>query len=1150
MNLRLHFYLLFFITTLISNNLYAGPGDTTVVHAFNFNGPREGWIQFPSDTVSYEKVLMLYTLKCNPAQSPACGEWDYQTSTNLFEHTHQYDSTMHMQPQFTINGDAPDTLRLMNNVSWNYHGYFQFHNNPSIVDSATIGIGNKTMAAPLSSNSKDARSQFIYRATELNNAGLTADTLTAIKFYINSTNDIKNLKIKIKHTLYDSLNIDNIIDTGFTVVYNHHQNFTNTGWNTLLFTNPFVWDGNSNLLIDISYREQSLSAIDNNFLAADSTSYISSLQSSEPDFNLKLDQTDFMPISANSFQQLDSFITIGFWSKGDINTLPANTSIINAIDSAGNRVLNIHLPWGNSRIYWDAGNSYTNSYDRIDNAATPSEIANNWVYWTFTKNAKTGSMKIYKNGTVWKQASGKTKLMKGIKEFVFGGMINNNNGYAGNVDELCIWSIDLSPLEIKEIMNQNIKSTHPQYGKLLYYYSFDEGQGFTAHDLSNNGNDFPLVGLPVWKNYAGENRMKAFKKSHLRPQIMFTIGSFANSTLDSSFVVDSIPQQQVMVILYNDTIHPNTNIPTDTLVMYKAYYRYLYNAQGVAYDSILVNPDTTLVNAEHPYWDAPFEVVNRWELGRFITPYGNGLDLGAGFTWVYDVSDYEPLLHDSVELKAGNWQELLDLKFLCIEGTPPRKVNGIHKIYQGIYWYHDQNIESHLSAKTVALKPNSTDAKLQLTNTGHGMGGNDNCSEFCPRNNTIKINGQVAFNEYLWRDNCDNNPLFPQGGTWIYSRANWCPGAEVSPYEYDLSPYLPDDSITVDYDMQTYVWNGQGSAPNYEIEGYLFEYLPAAFTNDASIEDIVAPNNKKYYARYNPMVGSPKIIIKNTGKDTLKSLDFEYRVGGRGAYQTYHWTGNLPFMAKQEVTLDPLQWWDFDGQKHFTCRIKNPNGQTDEYPQNNEMRTNIDVVPEYPSTFLIWLRTNSQSSTQNKLYIEDNYGNVVYSKVNLTNNKLYKDTVTLPYGYYKLRLEDTGGNGLRFWANMPPYGTQTGGSLQIRKLNKWLVKNFQPDFGREISQSFTVGFVLGEKEIEAPKNLITVYPNPTTGHVKIALGLTKEQNIRLTLLDINGRLIRVMDQSNIKNQTLQLNIDELPKGVYVLRIELENEMIVKKIILQ
>ena len=49
------------------------------------------------------------------------------------------------------------------------------------------------------------------------------------------------------------------------------------------------------------------------------------------------------------------------------------------------------------------------------------------------------------------------------------------------------------------------------------------------------------------------------------------------------------------------------------------------------------------------------------EIGRFITPYGINLDLGPnGFQWVYDVTDYEPLLHDSVEFSAGNLQELID----------------------------------------------------------------------------------------------------------------------------------------------------------------------------------------------------------------------------------------------------------------------------------------------------------------------------------------------------------------------------------------------------------------------------------------------------------------------------------------------------------
>ena len=1134
---------------LLPSKSIAGPGDTTIVQAFTFNSSREGWVKFPSDTVSYEKVLMYYTLKCNPAQSPACGEWDYLTYTNLYEHTGNLDSTMHMQPQFTVNGTSPDTLKLMNSESWSYNAYFQYYSNPSIVDSAIIGIGNKTMAAPLSSNAKDARSQFIYRASEIIAAGLSADTLTAIKFFVNNTNDLKNLQIRIKSTTLDSLDLHTFVNNGLTMVYNKHTNITTLGWNTIYFTTPFIWDGSSNLLFDISYRQQSNTNIVNNFLKADSTSYVSSLQSLENDFNLKLDGADFMPIGTNAYSQLDSFITISFWSKGDANILPVNTSLLVARDTLGNKVLNVHLPWSNGNIYWDAGNNSTNKYDRIYKSDAALDYKSGWVYWSFTKNAKTGKMKIYKNGALWHQGSGKTKIMTGISTFTFGGAISLKNGYAGNVDDINIWATELSPSEIMETMYQNISPSHPKYSDLLYYYKFDEGQGLTTHDHSNNSNDFQLQGLPEWNNYKGANRIKNATASHIRPQLIIASGSFAGSSLDSTFVVDSTANPVQMVVLYNDTVHPNSNIPTDTLLRYMAYYRYKYNSQGVVYDSVFITPDTVMVNAMHPYWDAPFEVINRWELGRFITPYGNGLSLGDGFTWVFDVSDFEPLLHDSVSLKAGNWQELLDLKFLCIEGTPARKVNKIHRIYQGIYYYRDASIEDKLSAKTVALNSNSEYAKLRLVNTGHGMGGNLNCSEFCPRNNTINVNGAKAYDEFLWRNTCDFNPLYPQGGTWIYSRANWCPGAEVSPYEYDLSSYLPDDSITVDYDMQSYIWNGQGSTPNYRIEGYLFEYQAASFTNNASIEAVIAPNNAKRYARYNPMVGKPIIVVRNAGKDTLKSLDIEYRVGGRAKYQTYHWTGNIPFEAKQEIKLPALSWWDFDGQKTFDCRLKNPNGVSDEYPQNNAMQTNIKTVPEFPSSFIVRFKSNSQAY-QNTIEILDRHEKVVYTKSGFANNSTYVDTITLPYGFYRFRLKDTGGNGIRFWANMPPYGNETAGYLQMRKTSGSFLMNFQADFGREVAQSFTVGFYLGDDETYAPSNQISVYPNPSQDQFNISLGLVTEQDVNLVLMDLNGREISRKSYSDIKNQTLRLNLDNYPKGLYVLRIELKDEVIIKKIVLQ
>lgn len=65
-----------------------------------------------------------------------------------------------------------------------------------------------------------------------------------------------------------------------------------------------------------------------------------------------------------------------------------------------------------------------------------------------------------------------------------------------------------------------------------------------------------------------------------------------------------------------------------------------------------------------------------FSIGSFVTPYGKRLEMGgsSGWQWSYDVTDYAPLLHGTLEIVTGNNQELLDLRFLFIEGTPERDV--------------------------------------------------------------------------------------------------------------------------------------------------------------------------------------------------------------------------------------------------------------------------------------------------------------------------------------------------------------------------------------------------------------------------------------------------------------------------------------------
>ena len=98
-------------------------------------------------------------------------------------------------------------------------------------------------------------------------------------------------------------------------------------------------------------------------------------------------------------------------------------------------------------------------------------------------------------------------------------------------------------------------------------------------------------------------------------------------------------------------------------------------------------------------WDAMLYVpvndtVEAFKLGSFVTPYGKRLKMGGhnGWEWVYDLTDYAPILSGKKVLRIGNNQELLDIEFQFIKGIPardPMTVKNIYSLgeYDGHYGY-------------------------------------------------------------------------------------------------------------------------------------------------------------------------------------------------------------------------------------------------------------------------------------------------------------------------------------------------------------------------------------------------------------------------------------------------------------------------------
>lgn len=1123
--------------------------DTIVVQTFTYGSPQNAWFVFPPDTTSYEKILMHYKLKCNPAQNPACGEWDYLTYTYLYNHTGVLDSTLYTAPSFTVSGLSPDTFSFMNSPSYSYFPHFQqyivFTDTTSVSEINVGGIIPFPSDETFRSSQSDSRAQYLWKASELSAAGIVAGNITGLGFDISSLgSELKNLQIRIKHSLLDSLTPESYETFGFQTVYFLNTTFSTSGIKRLDFLTPFAWNGTSNLVIDVSFDNVS-TGISNSVLG-DNTGWSSGIVSGNSDGFLDFEGPDYVQVPSAAFAQIDSFITIMFWQYGNTQLQPQADMLFEGVNAEGQRVLNVHLPWDNGNIYWDAGNA--SGFDRIELGAQPAQYEGKWNHWAFTKNAVTGSMKIFLNGNLFHSGTGMTRRMNGVVNFKIGSAANGTYNYDGFIDEFSLWKKDLDAATIQQWMKKNIDNSHPFYNDLVLYYPFNETSGTIALDAGINGFHGTLAGLPARKTIPGSEIFRNFSSTQQRPFLLM-IQSEYQSYIDSLLVIDTLENNPLQIFVYADSLNPLT--ATDTLLAWETYYTFTFDNNGNATDSIFVLPDDTLFLNIWEYYGAPFEIINRYEIGRFITPYGIGLTLHDGFTWIYDVSDFEPLLHDSVHLSAGNWQELLDVKFEFITGTPAREVLSVQNMWNGDYGL--PNFDQHVTAKRILMNPAASQFRLKTVASGHGFGNDpQNCAEFCPKRHYVKVNGATVNDFLLWKE-CASNALYPQGGTWVYDRAGWCPGDKVNIYNTELTPYvIAGDSATLDYDIQS------GNAGNYVFESQLISYSTPAFTLDAAVEDIISPSVKDEYYRENPICSGPKIIIKNNGTSVLTSLSISYGVVG-GTSATQQWTGNLAFLETETVQLGALDWTGIDnGQGKFTVSVSNPNGENDQYLHNNSMQSDFVIPRILDHRFVVWTRSNNYPY-ENSWTLKDENGTVLYSRDNMSANTTYYDTVDLATGCYILEVIDEGEDGMKWWAN----SGQGTGYVRLRSAtssatlenfdSKWTItgnaSQYRGDFGSGFKFHFTTGFGLAVPET-AFQPEVFIYPNPSQGIFTVDVLLNKNETAQIEVSDVSGRLVCQTQFIGSDFYSQKIDLNPCTSGFYFVNVKTKNFSTTKKIVIE
>ena len=143
------------------------------------------------------------------------------------------------------------------------------------------------------------------------------------------------------------------------------------------------------------------------------------------------------------------------WTSG-ISATTGN--FISGMNST-NRTFNIHLPYSDSRVYWDSGTILPPSapyYDRMDVLASGPGFTG-WHQWVFTKNATSGVMNIYLDNTLLATASGKTHtiITSDFCNIASYRPADASTSWPGYIGKLQIYNRELTVTEVTTDFNAN-----------------------------------------------------------------------------------------------------------------------------------------------------------------------------------------------------------------------------------------------------------------------------------------------------------------------------------------------------------------------------------------------------------------------------------------------------------------------------------------------------------------------------------------------------------------------------------------------------------------------------------------------------------------------------------------------------------------------
>jgi len=1116
-------FLSLFLSTICISLYSQNAGDTIIVKVLNYQiDSRDIIAHFPSDTAStsFERIIMKYGMRCKDARiSPpiqgrtneGCGEWDYSCNTYITDSTRS-DSLERSIAKYLVYPTNSSGL-YSTAKTWTSSPLVQKKVTiQSITTEDTISIGQGTIADTNLINTKNngGKIYLLLTSSDLSTAGLIAGDVDGINLEnLGGASTLYNLKVKIKATVLSDLsNPDSAEFRGIQEVYFHNYDAT-TGLNRIPFHTPFNWDGTSNLLIEVSYKKVTENSSFR--LATHSTTDVLSVSSSN-DRSFKLFPSNY--IEAINYKGIsgNDERTVEAWIK----TAVANKDIVSWGANSNSQKFRFRLNSnGALRLEVNGGNVI----------GTTILNDNEWHHVALTFNGiGINDVNLYVDGKLETIASSVSSLINTAESQnvqISGGF--HGAYWEGNIDDVRIWSKALPDSSISKWRYRKLDSTHSHYNDLELNYTLN-AENTVVSDLSSNNRDGQFRQITSSNSFIGEKHFKSFNTYKMLPNIKLYQGTYMLTAVNDT--INDTTYNEPYSVSENTIFSKSRSIFSDSISFLNLSYWPVNNQKLDINGSIIsttASKDTTrLADTTLRYFQRN---ASKLEIMSFVTPYGINLDLGAeGKAWYFDVTDFAPILKGDKRLtleRGGQNQEEMDIQFLFIVGTPPRDVKDIRQIWRvDSRSYTQITNDEYFEPVDYPIDTSARAHKVRSIITGHGQQG-----EFIPRNHFININGgPTEFNWQVWME-CSENPVFPQGGTWIYDRAGWCPGMPSLVREYDISDLVgSSSSVEIDYGVST----ASGDS-RYIVNNQLVSYGAPNFSIDARITEIINPNNQIEYGRFNPVCNDVQIVLQNTGSTPLTSAEIEYWVNN-GTKETYTWSDSLNFLEEAVISL-PVSNQFFalatGLDNTFHAEVKKANNQTDNYSHNNKMQSTFSITDELPANFSLQFTTNS-AGNESSYDLRNDTGGVVFQRNNMLNNSIYKDTFNLGSGCYTLNVYDTDDDGLSFFANSD--GT---GSIKLKKVGgRNFFEIFEPNYGGGFSYNFTIPSITSIEEINLGQS-VSLYPNPSSE--KVTIETTGLQNSKWEVYNSHGQKVSNGMTSNQHHFKLNLNVGGYSKGIYFIR---------------